>query len=375
MTPFFSVLLDLIRALSAFVVALAHLSFLSYRGEFKDCLVWAAHPAVIIFFVLSGYVIAFSCYTKHTNFHGYTLARLVRLYPVYLTALVLIPILDFFGRNNAPGLYINYPYPSLEFIGLIYLFFLQELDVFNSIKYFSDGPLWSLSYEFWYYIFFGLIVYYYKSIFKSKLIVLIFVILGLSIFLRIILLFPAWLCGVVLYDLTTNKKIKLSPSLCLYGCLLSGIVFVGIVFPSPLEHFITQMTFRFQLLLSTELAFSSTYIRDYLIGCTFAIFLFFAEQTTRRQDFASSFMGLFLKNNLSKSLIKTFSGFSYTLYALHVPLILFMSSFYLFDSHSLTHQFIILVLIYLITFILSFWLERPNKKILNKIYTVLKITP
>ncbi|OUL29875.1 hypothetical protein BV372_22535 [Nostoc sp. T09] len=373
MTHLFSILLDLVRVVSAFSVTLSHSSYLTYTGEFKEYFLWAGHPAVMIFFVLSGYVIAFSSETKHSHFSSYFIARLVRLYPVYIFALILVPILDFFGQTNAPEIYARYTYSDFKTLFLIHFFFLQETDLFYKIKYFSDGPLWSLSYEFWFYTFFGLLYYHKKLFYNNKFLSLGCLILGISLFLRIILLFPVWLFGVALYKINTNKDIKLSPQLCLYGCIGAWLLFLIIVFPSPIGHLITQITYKFQLLTAPELSQSISYIKDYLIGFVFTAFLFFLNHLLQTQNLATNTIAILLKPYVVTHAIRTFSGFSYSLYVLHVPLIIYLSSFNFVDKQSLLQQIVILAIVYLIIYLLSFFLERPNKLILTHVYNHFKI--
>jgi peptidoglycan/LPS O-acetylase OafA/YrhL len=74
------------------------------------------------------------------------------LYVALIPALILTVILDHVARSHG-GMNLGYgPQSMKDFWGS--LFFLQEI---YTKPYGSDGPLWSLSYEFWFYILFPLI--------------------------------------------------------------------------------------------------------------------------------------------------------------------------------------------------------------------------
>src|ERR1700744_2946758 len=117
-----SVLLDLMRALAALVVCVEHwrnFFFVDYnqvhdhRALFAVfyILTGAGHQAVVIFFVLSGYLISGSIFrlveSGKWSWRLYLTHRLVRLWIVLLPALVLGAILDNTGLalQLAPALY------------------------------------------------------------------------------------------------------------------------------------------------------------------------------------------------------------------------------------------------------------------------------
>lgn len=124
-----------------------------------------AHPSVILFFVLSGYWITKSVAGRIRSgwsWRSYLVDRLSRL------MIVLVPALALGGALDAVALYLL---GSPTHLGATNTFvlntdvganlapgnllgnlvFLQEIFV---TPYGSNGPLWSLAYEFWYYIWF-----------------------------------------------------------------------------------------------------------------------------------------------------------------------------------------------------------------------------
>lgn len=128
------------------------------------------HPAVMVFFVLSGYFVGGSVLgaIRQQRFFwlNYSLARLSRLWVVLLPALVLTFAIDWLGLRLAPGAYRGDYHalfnsgPTLSTAidhGL--LTFLGNLGFLQTIQvpvFGTNGPLWSLAYEFWYYALFPL---------------------------------------------------------------------------------------------------------------------------------------------------------------------------------------------------------------------------
>jgi peptidoglycan/LPS O-acetylase OafA/YrhL len=137
------------------------------------------NQAVIVFFVLSGYLVGGSVLrsvqTGSWSWRAYVLARMSRLYVVLLPALLLGGALDWLGMRVAGteavytgnsgmhALTINVhntlTWPVLVANGL----FLQTIKLpglgNHPVPTFgSNGALWSLSYEFWYYLAFPVLV-------------------------------------------------------------------------------------------------------------------------------------------------------------------------------------------------------------------------
>jgi peptidoglycan/LPS O-acetylase OafA/YrhL len=188
-----SVHLDALRGFAAFSVLLYHWQDAFFVGfselqapDHHNPLLRAAnvlcslgHQWVIVFFVLSGYLVGGSVLrswsAKRWTWRGYLLDRLTRLYIVLLPALILGAVFDHIGMR-LPGTEVVYGgqsgCSSLDFsvyktAGLPVLLqnalFLQETGLPAMLgkpvaNFGSNGPLWSLSYEFWYYIAFPFVV-------------------------------------------------------------------------------------------------------------------------------------------------------------------------------------------------------------------------
>lgn len=126
------------------------------------------NPAVLVFFFLSGYLVGGNeirrLILRKIQSRKYLLDRLTRLWLVLIPALLFTMIINFLAcsRNNQ-ALYCkasielaSHPsYPPLMLQGIRNfaenIFFLQP---FRGEMFGGNGPLWSLSYEFWYYMVF-----------------------------------------------------------------------------------------------------------------------------------------------------------------------------------------------------------------------------
>jgi len=168
--------LDSLRGASAIIVVLAHANQIFIAPNYYALVPWVgllASSAVMVFFVLSGLLI-FKSIEKNLernkgefSFSQFFYSRLLRLWPPLILALFLMaffyliaPLFFPSGTNNflpAVGNYIarnGYFMEEKEMFGA--LFFLNG---FFSITPSSNGPLWSLSIEFWYYVIAGLVVW------------------------------------------------------------------------------------------------------------------------------------------------------------------------------------------------------------------------
>lgn len=254
------------------------------------------HDAVVVFFVLSGYLIGKSVtgQLKAGRFQvkDYLLARVSRLYAVLPVALLLTGVFDFTGHYfNQVGIYTNKVYSaSLNFNVMNrenFSHFLASLLMLQNIvlpPLGSNGPLWSLNYEFWYYLLFplccllviGLMKKQFKPVFWLSAVVIAFIMLLLNADMR--LYYLIWLAGLLPLLINTNYR-------WLRWLLVPGI-------------FIYLMVTRVHLLYSA-------FITDLVLGVLVALLL----TTFPNRDVKN----VFYKFNAS------IAGFSYTLYLVHYP--------------------------------------------------------
>lgn len=190
-TPALSVYLDLARFVAALAVLIGHID---PHGQ-----LWGAyspgrygHEAVIVFFVLSGLVIAASAERAGNDWRAYAVARLTRVYSVVVPALLLglalgglALWLDPALKNDALGAKgFNLSDIATSLLFLNHSWTHEAEAPFNI-------PYWSLCYEVWYYIIFGLAFFAppHKRVFWTALACIV---AGPAI----LLLMPVWLLGV-----------------------------------------------------------------------------------------------------------------------------------------------------------------------------------
>ena len=170
--------------------------------------------AVIIFFVLSGFLIGGSVIRAVENgtFHWgrYMSWRLTRLWVVLIPALLLTALWDHIGiaSGRAPEIYNGGGLSLMTTTSIVdkikfktffgTLFFQQGI---HTNHFGSDGALWTLSLEFWYYILFIALCLAISNKTKTWLrIVYGLAVIGMSLFVGkfTMSMFPIWLFGVAL---------------------------------------------------------------------------------------------------------------------------------------------------------------------------------
>jgi peptidoglycan/LPS O-acetylase OafA/YrhL len=105
MTSAVSLYLDALRFGAAFTVFLSHYGTGRISGGMFWYLADYGRTAVLVFFVLSGYVIAWVTEAREPTIEEYALSRAARLYSVIIPAFILTAALDYTGRAIDPRLY------------------------------------------------------------------------------------------------------------------------------------------------------------------------------------------------------------------------------------------------------------------------------
>lgn len=210
-----SIALDAVRGIAALVVLLGHaVQHRIYTGPwpFSDVL---QHQAVVVFFVLSGLVIANSVYRRQATMADYTVARVARIMPVALFAVVFSVAAWAVGEgfdlqviDSAP----RFLDPSIGAV-VMPLLFLSETEFGTGLLW--NAPYWSLVHEVWYYALFG--VAFYLSGWKRLALLAILVPLA---GVRVLLLFPVWLCGALLARHAPAKAVSETVAvLCIFAAV------------------------------------------------------------------------------------------------------------------------------------------------------------
>jgi peptidoglycan/LPS O-acetylase OafA/YrhL len=195
-----SLYLDLLRFLAALAVYLFHAGhFAKARIPFAGNL---GSEAVMVFFVLSGMLITLAG-VRQQNVGAFVEARLSRLWSVCLPALALTLVADIAGQYISLASYHPMqPYSTFKWtasIGINALFLNQIWD-FNIFPG-TNGPFWSLSYEFWYYMLFAAF-FYFKGSMRIMALGSAMLVSGPSVLMA----FPVWLLGTAVYFAVTRNS-------------------------------------------------------------------------------------------------------------------------------------------------------------------------
>lgn len=243
-----SIFIDTLRWFSAFLVVSGHIRsvlFSDYMPSITQPLIKAfyfvtgfGHQAVIVFFVLSGYLVGGSVITqlKYGTFQlkKYAINRFTRLYAVLILALILTFVFDKIGSFiNTTGVYTSIndltslaqgPIFRDDLKHLICSALMLQTIVLPPLG--SNGPLWSLANEFWYYIIFPVIagVFYIKnnylqSIIYPMIILLFFYFMPFDICLYLLI----WMMGLIPYFVKKQSRwLKYVSVIAILGLLISN---------------------------------------------------------------------------------------------------------------------------------------------------------
>ena len=297
-----SICLDLVRFAAALIVLVCHAAQSRlYSGWFPD-IPLAQHYAVVVFFVLSGLVIAASAQQRRSTLTQFAIARAARILPVSLAALAFATGMFIIVTALGGSAMHTDTYGDLSLRGTVLpLLFLSESSWGAGPVW--NPPYWSLCYEVWYYALFGAAVYL-----RGGLRIAVLIVCALLAGPRILLLLPIWLVGVVL-ALTPLAR-RTSP---LTGALLLAAGLAGAWFQTavvlPGWHLLQALTPPFEL----HLSFSRFALSDLLLAVAVATtFAGLRPLTTR---WPAPWLAL-------ERPARLLAGFSFTLYLFHWPLLL-----------------------------------------------------
>ena len=335
-----SLKLDALRFLAAISVVCAHASQLAYTGPHQGELIAFGRMGVVVFFLLSGFVIAYVCDAKHRGWRDYLVARLARLHSVFLAALLLTAAADSLGRSMAPGVYAGTgAAPGLSnLVGApFFVSFLHE-SFAGSLRWLSNGPLWSIAYEFWYYILFGC-AYYLRG--NTRIAALVF--FSLVAGPRVLVLLPLWLLGVGMYHL--RGRLEALPKAMVAGSFLAGLT--GILFLCQYSAWADLAPVREWGSLVIGRNYSAFFAWDLLLALPASLLLTGIIRPGILQVPVALNAG-----------VRYLAGSTFTIYCCHVPLLLLVRATGTYDSSSASAAGVAVLLVLGMCFLVSVWTER-----------------
>jgi peptidoglycan/LPS O-acetylase OafA/YrhL len=344
----FSLYLDLVRFLAALIVFIGHASGMAWTGGFLWQFGAYADTCVVVFFVLSGFVIAYVTDTKENNWQVYCASRVSRIWSVAIPALILTFTIDFFGVRIAPELYLGQPWYGEDHAVLRYVasfFMLHEVWHLKLVPG-INAPFWSLSFEAFYYLGFAFIIYS-KAWSRWFAVALLMLVAGPLI----AALFPLWLLGYLAYQQTKRTTVSVMRS---FAYFLSGLCLLLL---SPLIRSLD--TSGFQILGEAVLG-------RYVDGFGFFLNLIGA--------FGLAKYGPPIKKSYC-ALIQKIAATTFALYLFHRPLIQLFTYIGPEDPASIYRRSLVIIGTLAVVFILSPFCEHLRIALRKRILVILRTDP
>jgi peptidoglycan/LPS O-acetylase OafA/YrhL len=342
MSRAFSLYLDAVRFTAAMLVLLYHATAIHKSGTIFTSL---GHEGVVIFFVLSGFVIAYVADTRKQDFRGFMVDRGARIYSVAIPAIILTAVLDFSGFHIDPAAYPEgYRSWDLPVVRVITsALFLNQIWTLG-IQLFSNNPYWSLNYEVWYYVLFGVLFFI-----DGRRRWWYFLLLCLFLGPKILLLLPVWWLGVWVYRSEFLAQLSTPLAwLCLVVSIAGAYWYLDV-------HFVQLgWTWAEQLLgkeLHSQLSFSREFIGDYYLGIMLAL------------HFAGLRILLAQVQHLPRHLettIRFLAGATFSIYLFHQPLIWFYSAAFSSVEAGLPRYIAVVPLTIVTCFVFSTFTEKKK---------------
>lgn len=262
-----------------------------------------SHEAVIVFFVISGYLVGGNAIERSRRLEPYLakyfVDRVVRIYLVFLPIILIGSGFDILGKKlfGGFGLY-GTPFFVNNFNLSLLGANLLNLQGIVVPAFGSNGPLWSLGCEFWYYVIWALLL------------------LPLTRAAPVVR-FAGFVCGTVL---------AVTFSICDLFFLVGGIIWITGALtrfvPQPLLKSKTlalvvflSVTVAVRLITAGQMPSAALWLTDGAVAISFSnLLLSMRHSTAREWTFCRWRLHAF------------FSDFSYSLYVCHMPILVFGAS-------------------------------------------------
>lgn len=291
-----SLYLDIFRPLAALAVVISHVSEPGIASGSWSSLSGIGVQAVVAFFVLSGFVIAHVASTSEKDLKSYAVSRCARIYSVAIPAIAVGFLIDMIGRHllQAPVFYDLYQGYSIGPLLRSIFFINEQWDVHRFPG--SNAPYWSLGFEVWYYILFGVALYINSPLKWVGLI-------ALAVFIgpKVMIMMPCWLLGVAAYHVQKRFTIPTLAGWAMFVLPIGAIVTYQYAPKSLFQPFMT-LTLDSERLRSTA--------QDYGLSLLFA---FNIVGATVVAPFFSRVLDLYSKQ------IKFIAATTFSIYLMHLP--------------------------------------------------------
>ena len=360
----FSTYLDALRALAALVVLLSHFAYSRFTdGHYliiRDLNLGS--DAVILFFVLSGFVIAYTRETKDHTWRQFAFNRATRLYSVALPAIGLTVVFDAIGASMHPAAYEGWWHSRtpLSVAVPVSAVFANEWGS-AGLRLGTNGPYWSLSYEAAYYVLFACAVYL-RGVQRCLLLAAG----GLLFGLKVLLLLPAWILGAIVYhrlalsDNCQERNWRAPARIAAAGTAAAYALCLALDIPETLMHLSTEWLGSHVI---THLRFSDEFLWNALVGFLFAIHLLSVATLLRGQQ----------RPGAASRMIRWLAGASFSVYLVHYPALQLVDSL-LPNSPGVGRDTALFVITLAICFVFAQIFERPLAPLRRRLQTVASIS-
>ncbi len=294
-----SIFLDALRILAAFAVVGCHLAEQRIGAGFLWQLLNIGSVAVIVFFVLSGFVVDYATTGREQDAAKYASARAVRIISVVFPAFLLTILLDSAGKMANEVVYRQYP--------------ITIYSIFNCVTFLngswhheilgSNEPWWSMGFEVPFYVLYGVALFV-RSPLRFPLLIGLGVIFGP----RVAMFLPMWLLGVVAYRISKARLI--SPRIGGTILVISSAILIALFFFTNGTGTLT--------IGSMDSHSPWTVVDDYLFAVLFAAIIVGFAATS----FLFSWIRFFSRP------IKWVAGGTFSLYLYHHPILIVVMSLY-----------------------------------------------
>jgi peptidoglycan/LPS O-acetylase OafA/YrhL len=298
-----SIYLDVVRPIAALFVLFSHVSFQNLSDGQLSILASMGVQAVDVFFVLSGFVIAHICSTRERNARDYFVSRAARIYSVAIPALILTAILDSIGQRESAATYEGPFQPLAPGLLIRSVLFMGEQWTAHRFPG-SNGPYWSLGFEVWYYVAFGVFLFT-RGVWRWIASIAVMAFIGP----KVMLLYPLWLMGVTVY------RICAVPFAARSGT--GGILFASPLVLLVIYQFLPQPPLQAFTNVTLDVNRFWSLGQDYLVGILFSIHLIgFTAVSATFAPWLDKHAGV----------IRWISGATFSIYLTHLPIMHFLSA-------------------------------------------------
>ncbi|WP_110947404.1 acyltransferase family protein [Pseudomonas bohemica] len=299
-----SVYFDILRVFAALLVMVSHypLTVGMYgvlsRTNF-------AYDAVVVFFVLSGYVISYSANVLESGVKEFTVNRIARIMPVAAAAIAFSGICFSIYSGARPDLYgESSSFSPWWVIVFQSLSFTNQAWTANDMP-FSNGPYWSLAFEVWCYIAFA-VLFYARGFAR---VVLFFAILALLGPKQLIIL-PMWFAGVAAYRF--RNSLDISKRALKVFVLLPVVVYFAVQIPMPRDWSYVYVGRYVESFLGFGLDGAANFGWGYILSALVALHIYAFGKLS--QGASMNMESVFVR------LVRFLSSYTFTLYLFHMPI-------------------------------------------------------